>query len=1014
MRISYRGGDGNDVELTTLTSTKTWTGAVSANWSDARNWSPQAIPVAGEALLFPAGVTRRSMINDLPAGTAVGPMTFKGDYNNYSISGNGLTLMGDLSFDFVDFVCNASVRLGTNVVFGGAKTSTYNGAIDVAGQTLTIVSYNTTVGGAFNGSGTIVITGSGIQSGGSGNFSGTISGTLDLNGGSLPNASFNSSGTLSGSGTIGNVTVTGRLTPGAQPPCCGQTQNQGVLQTKSLATSGGYWVDLYPAGNSDKVMVSGTVALSGPLNVTIPSGAPTVGQRFLIIDNDGTDAVSGSFAGLPEGSVVRAGAYTFRVTYKEGDGNDVALIAAGESNTTISQSKNATKFGEPLTITAVVTSPYGAPSGSVTFLDGDALVGGGVLQGGSVTIAVSLLPAGTHRLIARYSGTGIFLDSTSGVIAHEVARGSTNTSVSMMQSAASYGEPALVTATVRSVAPDSGVPTGSVSFQLDGSSIGTAPLVNGVANFTAELIPAGNHELTAQYVGDANFDGSSSALLSLGVGKASVAITLRDALNPTGAGADAVFAITVTAAAHPNVPAVGILTALEGSSTLIRSQPLVGGQTTLAIPGLAPGEHHITFFYSGDSNFDFATVAASHIVSLPVISAFSMSVGEGNAPWMLSVPVHLSARSAVPITVTYETVDGTATSGEDYQGRRGVLEFAVGQTTAQIEIPVEGDLTPESDETFSVAFGAAQNATIATPVITVTLANDDAFYTAALDNEYATVDGTRLILDLYLPADNQQSSIRAAEAPMRPVVVWIPGDQSYDVGLTRATPALHEAERGYAVAVVGYRQTSIARFPAQLNDLKAAVRWLRANAKRFQLDPQRIAAWGVGAGAHLAALLGTTGDVAALDDRADGNGGVSSRIQAVVDWSGIADLNQLQTDGSGCGQNIDAVSAASRLIGCSPSACSQKAIDASPLAYISADDPPFLIMHGGADCFVAASQSRQFESALELAHVPVTLHVITDVGHASGFWSTSDAFAVVDEFLDANLKGGRRRPVSGH
>ena len=116
------------------------------------------------------------------AGTSVGPMTFN---DSYTLNGNPLTLTGDLSFAtgtniYVTFTCNVDLKLASSLHFRQAITSSYNGAIDVNGQTLTIDSYNTTLNGAVNGNGAIVITGSGIQLTNGGAFSGTISGVLDI------------------------------------------------------------------------------------------------------------------------------------------------------------------------------------------------------------------------------------------------------------------------------------------------------------------------------------------------------------------------------------------------------------------------------------------------------------------------------------------------------------------------------------------------------------------------------------------------------------------------------------------------------------------------------------------------------------------------------------------------------------------------------------------------------------------------------------------------------------------
>ncbi|HEV7485834.1 MAG TPA: Ig-like domain repeat protein [Thermoanaerobaculia bacterium] len=330
--ISYHGGDGNDVVLTALSTQKSWTSFASTVWSNPQNWNPQAVPSAGEELLFPAGVFA-ILTNDLPAGTTVGAMTFNG---NYTLSGNPLTLNGDLSFLKVNgspavyVTINSDLKLATAVTFGSAPNS-YNGAIDVNGQTLTVdesstVNDTASLNGPLNGSGTITITGQGAWIRGTGTFSGTITGSMDVSG-SIPNATVN--GRISGVGTVGNATMTAPFSPGNESPwkTFGFDVAAGVLHTKSLVLNAGARFDLVPGGTSDQVRVAGTVTIGGSLIVDILSGAPATGQTFTIIDNDGVDPVSGTFAGLPEGAAIAVATSAFVISYHGGDGNDVVLTA---------------------------------------------------------------------------------------------------------------------------------------------------------------------------------------------------------------------------------------------------------------------------------------------------------------------------------------------------------------------------------------------------------------------------------------------------------------------------------------------------------------------------------------------------------------------------------------------------------------------------------------------------------------------------------------------------------------
>lgn len=141
-------------------------------------------------------------------------------------------------------------------------------------------------------------------------------------------------------------------------------------------------------------------------------------------------------------------------------------------------------------------------------------------------------------------------------------------------------------------------------------------------------------------------------------------------------------------------------------------------------------------------------------------------------------------------------------------------------------------------------------------------------------------------MDIYVPAN--------AKKPM-PAILWIHGG-AWRMGSKEDTPAPFFMKSGFLVASINYRFSNKAIFPAQLEDAKAAVRWLRDHAKEYNIDPNRIAAFGNSAGGHLSALLGTTGDITALDGKF-GNLKQSSKVQAVVDWCGPSDFLTIAEQG---------------------------------------------------------------------------------------------------------------------
>ncbi len=232
-----------------------------------------------------------------------------------------------------------------------------------------------------------------------------------------------------------------------------------------------------------------------------------------------------------------------------------------------------------------------------------------------------------------------------------------------------------------------------------------------------------------------------------------------------------------------------------------------------------------------------------------------------------------------------------------------------------------------------------------------------------LDVRYATTSNAQR-LDLYLPA--------TGDGPF-PLVVWIHGGAfiAGDKALAAGSSARRMVDRGFAVASLEYRLSGEAIFPAAVLDLKAAIRHLRANAAVYRIAPGKIGAWGSSAGGHLAAFLGVTGGVAEFEDAALGNASQSSRVQAVVDWYGPSDMLQMENDAvaQGCPRfggigHDDARSPEGLWLGGKPSSIPAVAMKASPVTWVSADDPPFIIQHGGQDCTVPTNQGRRMRDAL--------------------------------------------------
>jgi acetyl esterase/lipase len=295
----------------------------------------------------------------------------------------------------------------------------------------------------------------------------------------------------------------------------------------------------------------------------------------------------------------------------------------------------------------------------------------------------------------------------------------------------------------------------------------------------------------------------------------------------------------------------------------------------------------------------------------------------------------------------------------------------------------DGIITPEEDQAFVRRRGAAQGPA---PKIPETIRSE-------LELPYAATDNPRQRLDLYLPKSPE------GDKPL-PLVVFIHGGgwQNGDKqsGAIGAIPLVQSGQ--YAAASIGYRLTGEAMWPAQIHDCKAAIRWLRAHAKKYNLDPEKIGVVGSSAGGHLAAMLGTSGAVSSLDGSMGEHLTVSSRVACVVDLFGPTDFLALSDAASSSPK-----SAVYLLLGGSVKDNQETARAASPVSYVSADNPPFLIVHGTDDPIVPFQQSELLLDALKKTDVQAALIRVEGGGH--GGFVTPEVNLRVRQFLDKRLLG---------
>ncbi len=281
--------------------------------------------------------------------------------------------------------------------------------------------------------------------------------------------------------------------------------------------------------------------------------------------------------------------------------------------------------------------------------------------------------------------------------------------------------------------------------------------------------------------------------------------------------------------------------------------------------------------------------------------------------------------------------------------------------SADLEIPATAEAGEDGYPAYSASFA---NGVVGIPAIT---------YSQPLHYRPLT-------LDIYMPAH------RSGQLPLIVYVhggAWVTGTPRGKTvlgGWPQILAAL--SARGYVVAAVSYRLDGEAHFPAAIQDVKTAIRFLRKNAARFGLDVARAAIWGPSAGGQLAALASVSCGVTAFETSSDAD--VSDCVQGGVSWFGVHNFATVPVPKGNTGP--------APYLGCPTFRCSkEKLAFGSPITYVDSSDPPMLLIHGLADTLVAVSQTREFEARLRAAHVPVDMLLIPDVDH--GFIGKTDAIS---------------------
>jgi acetyl esterase/lipase len=260
-------------------------------------------------------------------------------------------------------------------------------------------------------------------------------------------------------------------------------------------------------------------------------------------------------------------------------------------------------------------------------------------------------------------------------------------------------------------------------------------------------------------------------------------------------------------------------------------------------------------------------------------------------------------------------------------------------------------------------------------------------FTIQHDIEYARIGALTLKLDLYLPPGKART----------PLIVWVHGG-AWRSGSKTSMPLSKLVEGGYPIASVDYRLSTQAKFPAQIHDIKAAIRFLRGHRKELSVATKKILVAGDSAGGHLAALVGVSNRNAELEGDIGNDRAQSSDVQGIISFYGAANLTTILKQSTPHGLEVR-VPALELLLSGLPETVPDLAKLASPVFHVDSHDPPLLLLHGDQDPQMPINQSLELQGAYQKVNAPVHLEVVHAAGHGAAMFYDGERMAVVKAFM---------------
>ena len=499
--------------------------------------------------------------------------------------------------------------------------------------------------------------------------------------------------TVIGFPELGSLLITDNATGSPQPVYMQGTATQGVglVSTTTLASS------LNPSTSGQSVTFTATV--TGPSgNTTVPTGTVTFYVDFAAV---GSGTLNASGQATYSTSTLSAATHNVTATYN-GDSNFVSSTSGfviqvvnaatlPATTTALISSANPSTSGQSVILTATVTGPSGnttVPTGTVTFMDGANSLGTGSLNGlGQATYSTSSLSVASHSITAVYGGSTTFAGSTSAILTQVVNAATlpaTTTAVISSANPSASGQSVMFTATVTGPSGNTTVPTGTITFFDGATSMGGGTLNgSGQAAFTTSSLSDASHSITAVYAGSSAFAGSTSAILTQVVNKATSTTAVVSSVNPSTSGQSVTFTATVAAPTGDAIVPTGTVNILDGTTTLGNGTLNSAGVATYSTSALGTSSHSITAVYAGDTNFtgSNSTALAQVVNKATSTTAVVSSVNPSASGQSVIFTATVAAPSGNPIipTGSVNFLDGATTLGS---GTLNAAGFATYSTSA--------------------------------------------------------------------------------------------------------------------------------------------------------------------------------------------------------------------------------------------------------------------------------------------------------------------------------------------